>query len=59
MIIKDRRVLKAISNRTGWIFDTVYKYCVTGDDNRILHYKDEMYKLKYFDGCFYPYCVKL
>ena len=59
MIIRDARILKAICKRYGFEYDPKYKY-ITKDHNYMgrIFYKDSIYKLKYFSGCFYPYIVK-
>ena len=58
-IIKDLRTLKAIAKRFNLQFDKVFKYNIGGDFYGIIDYKNRRFKLKYFDGCFYPYLIEL
>jgi len=62
-VIKDLRILNAIGKRYHLEFDTQFKY-YTGDAyknglNQYLplrfEYKNQVYKLTYFDGCFNPF----
>ena len=61
-IITDLRTLKALERKSNglWKFDKTYKYSISkhihADYLRITH-NGKAYKLKYIDGCFYPYCV--
>ena len=65
-IISDGRVLKAFKNR-GFIidYDKNYKYIdehnYYNSDKSIneFYYKYELYKIKYFDGCFNPFIIKI
>lgn len=57
-IIKDLRILKALEKRSDWRFDREFKYCTSGENNKVI-YKNKTYKLKYFSGCFYPYCIEI
>ena len=58
-IITDGRILRAVKNK-GFIidYDKNYKYI---DDYNInqFYYKNELYKIKYFDGCFNPFLIKI
>ena len=61
-IVTDARILKAFKNR-GFIkdYDKIYKY-VDSDFKQFLYefkYKNNTYKIKYFDGCFYPFVIKI
>lgn len=67
-IIKDLRVLKAIGKRCNIKFDEEYKYCIdyngtTTDKSDLwvngFNYNNNKYILKFFDGCFHPYLVKI
>lgn len=61
-IEKNIKILKKIEKITKneWLFDRKYKYNigVTYPKNKSVVIDDNIYKLKYFDGCFYPFCVK-
>lgn len=59
-VILDHKILKAFERIYGLKFDTKYSYCTF--DNGIvkkMRYKGEDYKLRYVDGCFYPYLYKI
>lgn len=60
-IVKDLRILKVIEKLSDWQFDREYKYHIgeTYCKTKELNYKNNVYKLQYFDGCFNPYCVKV
>jgi hypothetical protein len=60
MIIRDRRTLGSVARKTGINFNSVFGYCDdTKDDYEMNKLLEPLgYKLKYFDGCFYPYLVK-
>lgn len=58
MVVTDLRVLNAIGKRYELIFDKKYKYCISGDFYGWKKYKGNYYRLKYFNGCFYPFIVK-
>ena len=60
-IITDLRILKAIEKLSDWRFDREYKYHIghTFYKTKEVFYKNNVYRLQYFDGCFYPYCVKV
>lgn len=60
-IIKDGRMLKHFINKYGFIFDSDYKYCIDtkNKDFNILQYKNKLYSLRYFDGCFYPFLCEV
>ena len=65
-IVTDARILKAFKNR-GFIkdYDKIYKYVDSYDyynSNKNIdsfYYKNELYKIKFFDGCFYPFVIKI
>lgn len=65
--ITDLRILKAISKKYNLDFCSIYKYYIGNayEDNKgnylpiKFNYKDQIYKLKYFDGCFNPFLIKL
>ena len=65
-IISDGRVLKALKNR-GFIidYDKAHKYVDEHNyhnSNKSInefYYKNELYKIKYFDGCFSPFVIKI
>lgn len=61
-VIADGRILRAIARRYGLTFDPVHKYCTAAKsaaaDLVKYPYKGEVYKLKYFDGCFYPFLIR-
>lgn len=61
-IEKNIKILKKIEKITQneWLFDRKYKYNigVTYPKNKSIVIDNNIYKLKYFDGCFYPFCVK-
>jgi|TARA_R110000803_G_scaffold112660_7_gene181067 hypothetical protein len=66
-LIKDLRVLNAISKRYSLDFCNIFKYYI-GDaykdskDNylpKVFNYKSKAYKLKYFDGCFNPFLIEI
>lgn len=58
-IIKDYRILKAISNRYNLKFDKDYKYIINGPYGvpDVITYKGKEYKVTYFSGCFNPFLV--
>lgn len=58
-ILKDLRIIKAICKKYNMEYDKQYKYITKDYNNNILLYKNDVYKLQYFDGCFYPYIIKL
>lgn len=53
-IVKNLNTLKSLEKKWGMEFDRTYRYCT----NEGLFRGDGKYKLKYFDGCFYPFLVK-
>ena len=65
-IISDGRVLKALKYR-GFIidYDKAHKYVDEHNyynSNKSInefYYKNELYKIKYFDGCFSPFVIKI
>ena len=63
-IVRDGRVLNALINR-GLIYewDKIHKYIEydmsrLGGENQII-YNNNMYIIKYFDGCFMPFVCKV
>ena len=58
-MIRDLRTLKAIAKKYNMKIDKDFKY-ITSYDYKLnnIEYKNNIYKIKYFDGCFYPYIVK-
>lgn len=57
--ITDLRILKAIEKKYHIKFDRDFKYCTQDNNIKYVEYKGEHYKIQYFDGCFYPYLVKI
>ena len=65
-IITDCRTLRAFKNK-GFIkdYDLQFKYVDSYDyynSNKNIDYfkyKNNTYEIKYFDGCFYPFVIKL
>jgi len=58
-VIKDLRIVKAICTRYNMKFDKKHKYIIEDNSISWFNYKDSLYKLQSFDGCFYPYIIKL
>ena len=59
-VVKDGRVLRAIAARYLTDFNKKHKYCLTPSQCPFcMEYKGEKYRLMYFDGCFYPFLVKM
>jgi len=67
MIIKDLRILKAIGLLYGLKFDRKFKYYI-GDTYKTdrglstseqFKYKNRVFELKYFDGCFNPFLIEV
>lgn len=60
-IIKDGRILKHFTKKYNFVFNNDYKYCIDSKNNdyKLLLYKNNIYSLRYFDGCFYPYLCLL
>ena len=58
-IITDLRTLTAIATRYNLTFDYKHKYITNDNGITWLDYKQELYKIKYLDGCFYPYIIKM
>lgn len=58
-VITDLRTLKAIGKRFNLQFDKKFKYNIGLDFYGTIEYKGRKFKLKYFDGCFYPYLIEL
>lgn len=54
-IIKNNKILNNFTKKYNMQFDKKYKYCI----NEGNFMAQNGYKLKYFDGCFYPYLVKI
>lgn len=59
VVIGDSRILEVISRRYGMKFDRNYKYCIKDNGINELKYKGNNYKLRYTDGCFYPFLVRI
>ena len=62
-IVSDCRVLKALKNR-NYInsYDKNHKYIDCSFKQQLNHnieYKNNIYKIKYFDGCFMPFIIKI
>lgn len=61
-IEKNIKILKKIEKITKneWCFDRKYKYNigVTYPKIKSVVIDNNIYKLKYFDGCLCPFCVK-
>ena len=61
-IVNDCRVLKAFKNK-GFIkdYDLQFKYIDCNFEQFLYEfkYKNNTYKIKYFDGCFNPFVIKL
>ena len=65
-IITDARILKAIKKRNLIIdYDKNHGYidehnCYNSNKSiNEFYYKNELYQIKYFDGCFNPYVIKI
>jgi hypothetical protein len=58
-VIKDLRILEAIAKRFNLQFDKTFKYNIGQDFYGTMEYKGRKFKLKYFDGCFYPFLIEL
>lgn len=61
-IITDLRFLDSFGRVYNMVFDKKYKYCTVDDSipcRAMKEYKGHIYRLKYFDGCFYPYLVQV
>lgn len=58
-ILEDLRTIKAICKKYNMEYNKQYKYITKDNNNDILLYKNNVYKLQYFSGCFYPYIIKL
>jgi len=58
-MITDARILNAICIRYNMKFDKKYKYITEDNNISWFDYKGSLYKLKYFDGCFHPYVIKI
>ena len=61
-IVTDIRILNAMIRR-GYIKEATYTFLPYVDEgehyNGVFEYKENKYKLKYFDGSFYPLVEKL
>lgn len=68
-IVNDSRVLRGIERQTGLKFDRDFKYCTDykhykqqGIEDPFVQgfdYKGSHYRLRFYDGCFCPYLVKM
>lgn len=66
MAVKDLRVLNAIAKKYALEFDRIFKYYIgnpykNANGDHLPHYfiyKDSVYSLKYFDGCFNPFLIE-
>jgi len=72
-LVQDMRVLKAMErqglikfcNQTGCKIEGLYThkkftcYYIDEAKEKLFEYKGEKYMEKYFDGCFYPYIIKI
>lgn len=60
--VKDLRVLKKLEKLSEgeWKFDKTFKYNIGKTYTKVksLQIGNKYYTLKYFDGCFYPYCIE-
>ena len=62
MIIKDARILKAISKKYNFTYHKKYKYLETYENDlyfKDIVYKNKKYGVKFFPGCFNPYLIEL
>ena len=65
-IVTDGKILKAFKNK-GFIIDYDKKFKYVDEHNYYnsnksineFYYKNELYKIKYFDGCFNPFIIKI
>ena len=59
-IVKDGRLLRALSNRYLFSWDKEHKYVVNtvGNNCNNMEYKGKKYGLVYFSGCFYPFVAE-
>jgi len=69
-IEKNWRILKAIAKKYGLEFDREHRYYIgdayknnRGEDLSLFEHSMKLkgitYKLKYFDGCFHPFLVRI
>lgn len=54
-IIKNIKTLKTFEKKYNMEFDKQHKYCIKEGN----FMAENGYKLKYFDGCFYPYLINI
>lgn len=64
VIVKDLRILKPLSKKFDFEYDPKHRYVTKSDSiEENFRTKKELqkagYDLKYFDGCFYPFIVRL
>ena len=61
VIIKDLRIINAIAKKYDLKFDKKFKYCISNkiNLNKKMYIQKKEYIIKFFDGCFYPYLVKI
>ena len=57
-IITDLRILKKFEKKYNMKFDRDFKYCTESGIFENDYYNVDGHRLKYFDGCFYPYLVR-
>ena len=58
-IVKDGRLLRAFKNKDFIIdYDKNFKYIDSYNKSEFF-YKNELYKIKFFDGCFNPFVIKI
>jgi hypothetical protein len=58
--VRDGRKLRAMSKgRFQYPVTSGHPYVDEGEFPRRFEYKNEQYEIKYFDGCFFPFVVKL
>jgi hypothetical protein len=57
-IVHDQRTLNALGKRYGFIYDKVHDYVLYYNETR-MEMNGRKFKIKYFDGCIYPYVVEI
>lgn len=61
-VIKDLRIIKAISKRYDFDYNRTYKYIIKSDFKYTIssfRYNNKDYKVKYLSGAIFPYIVEL